>query len=139
MPGSSSAAPQHQHGTRSSTKPSANPPVNSSKKDREALLKDGGASKATRKKMTTTKNNLRRVVVAHCEGLLQQFENDHPQVVARQLEYPYSEWLTPGADGVSQEFHNMVEDESRIMWFLWNRPDDPTLSAGFRGMAGQRP
>ena len=80
--------------------------------------------------MTTTKNNLRSVVVAHCEGLLQQFENDHPQVVARQFEYPYSEWLTPGADGFSQEFHNMVEDESRIMWFLWNRPDDPTLSAG---------
>jgi hypothetical protein len=24
----------------------------------------------------------------------------------------------------------LVEAESRIMWFLWNRPDDPTLSAG---------
>ena len=42
--------------------------------------------------------------------------------LSRQLEYPYSEWLTPGAD--------MVEDESRIVWFLWNRPNDPTLSAG---------
>ena len=70
MPGFSSAAPQHQHGTHSSTPAelaaAPNPaPTNSSKKDREALVKDGGASKATREKMTTTKNNLRSVVVAH--------------------------------------------------------------------------
>jgi hypothetical protein len=80
--------------------------------------------------MGTTKNNLRCVVVAHCKGLVRQFENGHPQAVEGQLQYPYSEWLTQGADGFSQEFHNMVEAESRVMWFLWNRPDDPTLSAG---------
>ena len=108
MPDSSSAAPQHHHGTRSSTNPSGarsstkhNPPVNSSKADREPLLKAGGASKVTLKKMGTTKNNLRCVVVTHCEGLLRQFDNDHLQAVARQLEYPYSEWLTPGAGGFS--------------------------------------
>ena len=54
--------------------------------------------------MATTKNNLRCVVVTHCVGLLRQFDNDHLQAVARQLAYPYSERLTPGADVLSQEF-----------------------------------